>query len=254
MTFGSLQFKPTILVTMATVFFASVFIALGDWQLGRAAEKRALIEQQKLRAESPAAALPPAGEVAADIDAWRYRPVRAEAEWLPERQFLLDNRVRRGVVGFHVLTPARMPSEGDVVLVNRGWVPQGETRKDLPVLRDLDNLRGATVTLEGDIYAPYKESFRLDENMSIGAKGWPRVVQFLDFKAAGRLLGAPVAPFVIRMAPDNANGFVREWSDFAFTPEKHTAYAWQWFALAAGVIALFLALNIKRRGDGKVTP
>lgn len=251
--FASVQFKPSILVIMATVLSASIFISLGDWQLERAAEKRALIEQQRRHAEAPSVVLPPTDTVVDNIDAWRYRPVRAVLEWLPEKQFLHDNRVHKHVAGFHVLTPAKIFPDGDVVLVNRGWVAQGATRDDTPVLRDLDALRDTTVTVEGDIYAPHGEAFSLDDDMSAGESGWPRIVQFVDFAAAGRLLGTTVAPFVIRMSPDSPNGFEREWAGLAFTPEKHTAYAWQWFALAFGVVVLFFVLNVKRR-DGKVTP
>ena len=252
---SKLQFKPAILTTLLTVFLAGLFIALGNWQLGRAEEKTQLLERQQRMAETAVTVLPPSATVGQAIDEWRYRRVSVKLEWLPEKQFLLDNQVHRQTVGFHALTPARVMPDGDIVLIDRGWVPQGQTRDHLPVLRDLDGVAGQEVTLQGVVYAPFGESFRLDDDVSAGASGWPRVVQFLDFEALGQVLGMKLAPFIIRMSPDAANGFVRQWAGVPFTPEKHIAYAWQWFFLAAGVVGLFFALNIKRRRtDGGATP
>lgn len=241
-----LQFNPSILAILITVFFAGLFISLGDWQLDRAEEKSQLLERQQAKSASPRVTLPPSGTVGGDIDEWRYRPIRATLEWLPEKQFLLDNQVRQRVAGFNVLTPARRLPDGDIVLVDRGWVRQGATREDLPVLRDLDDV-AAAVTLDGSVYAPFEDGFRLDDNASVGASGWPRVIQFIDFADISGLLGASVAPFVIRMSPEADSGFTRQWASIPFSPDKHIAYAWQWFGLAAAVIALFFALNIKKK-------
>jgi hypothetical protein len=43
---------------------------------------------------------------------------------------LLDNQVRDGRPGYHVLTPLRMAE--NAILINRGWVPLGEFRQVLP--------------------------------------------------------------------------------------------------------------------------
>ena len=250
-----LEFNPTILVILTTVCLASLFVALGNWQLNRADEKEQLIEHKQMMSEAETVRLPSSLEVGQgidqDIDYWRYRPVRVRAKWMPQKQFLLDNQVHQKVAGYHVLTPAQTMPEGDIVLVNRGWVAQGRTRDDKPPLRDLDGLADTEIEIEGDVYAPYEPGFRLSDDVSVGSAGWPRVVQFLDFEALGHLAGNKFAPFMIRLSPDSANGFVREWSGIPFTPEKHLAYAWQWFGLATAVVALFFALNIKRR---KTTP
>ena len=34
-----------------------------------------------------------------------YRRVRASGEWIAERQFFVDNQIRDGRAGFHVITP-----------------------------------------------------------------------------------------------------------------------------------------------------
>src|SRR5690606_28207631 len=77
-------------------------VSLGFWQLGRAGESRAAAARFEAALELPAARLRTAE--AAD-DALRYRKVSAAGRYVPERQVLIDNIVRGGVVGYYVLTP-----------------------------------------------------------------------------------------------------------------------------------------------------
>ena len=63
----------------------------------------------------------------------RYQHVRAEGRYEPERQVLLDNMPSQaGFPGFRVLTPFRREGSERLLLVDRGWVPLGATRQDLP--------------------------------------------------------------------------------------------------------------------------
>lgn len=233
---------------MLTVFFAALFMTLGNWQLNRAAEKQALIDQHRRVAMSEPVTLPGREEVTNHADAWRYRPVREAVEWQSERQFLLDNKVHARQAGYHVLTPARIVRNGEWVLVNRGWVPQGKTRRDLPDVRIPESPKTPETIIRGDIYPPFPDAYRTGVDMAGGATGWPLVIQYIDFEAIGKLLGAPVLPFVVRLSPEENNpGFVRIWPTVPFSPEKHIAYAWQWFAMAGVILILFFFLNIKRK-------
>ncbi|MCD6062003.1 MAG: hypothetical protein K0S16_2314, partial [Moraxellaceae bacterium] len=45
------------------------------------------------------------------------------------------------------------------------------------------------------------------------------------------------------------DGFVRDWSPSArlgIPPEKHYAYAFQWFSLAAAVLVVLIAVNLRK--------
>ena len=67
----------------------------------------------------------------ADRESLRFREAELRGEYVPGRQFLLDNMVHDGVAGYHVLTPWRADG-GGWVLVNRGWVPAHPDRAVLP--------------------------------------------------------------------------------------------------------------------------
>ncbi|HEY9031818.1 MAG TPA: SURF1 family cytochrome oxidase biogenesis protein, partial [Kangiella sp.] len=45
---------------------------------------------------------------------------------------------------------------------------------------------------------------------------------------------------------DPGSPFVRQWELVASPPEKHIAYAVQWFGMALVLIILFIVLNLKR--------
>ena len=241
MKLGHYQFSPPLLVLLSAIFLSALFAGLGRWQIDRMYQKKEIIAQYQQRQAAPAIdKLPPA---TADLEEWRYRQVQLDGRLLAERQFLLDNQISGGRVGFNVLTPMAL-EDGSTVLVDRGWVAMGARREDLPDVR----LTTDPETITGTIYVPFGEPFALG-SATIGEVGWPRIVQYLDFKALGDLLGTSLLPMVVRLSPQQAGGYKREWSLIAMSADKHLAYAVQWFALAAVPVILLLVLNIKRNDE-----
>ena len=111
------RFRPGVWGSVAVVLLAPLFAGLGYWQLQRAAEKEAVLAARE-HAQS-AATLRLIGDE--DANALHLREVSAACRADAERQFLLDNRVYEGRVGYEVLLPCQLAS-GSVVLINRGWI------------------------------------------------------------------------------------------------------------------------------------
>src|SRR5204863_1129934 len=61
-----------------------------------------------------------------------YRTVHGAGEYDVAHAVLIDNRVRGGRPGYEVVTPLKLEKSNRYVLVDRGWVAQGPTRKQLP--------------------------------------------------------------------------------------------------------------------------
>jgi len=59
----------------------------------------------------------------------RWLPVTLEGRYVADEQLLVRTRPRGGQVGFNVLVPLETAS-GEVFVVDRGWVPTGETRDE----------------------------------------------------------------------------------------------------------------------------
>ena len=227
------RFAPALHWTLLAALGVALFVSLGRWQLHRAEEKRALFAG--FAAGSAAAVMLP--ENFRPIE--RYRRVTASGRYDSSRQFLLDNMTRDGVPGFHVLTPL-LRYDSRVVLVDRGFVPLTGSRSDLPDLRvgegertvtgRADNLPQAAVTLAA---AP--------------ATGWPRIVSFPRMPEVAEALSAQVYPQVVLLDADQPDGYLRDWRPPGMAPDRHVAYAVQWFGLAATVLVTWVVLSFKAR-------
>jgi surfeit locus 1 family protein len=227
------RFAPALRWTLLAALGVALFVSLGRWQLHRAEEKRALFAG--FAAGSGAAVMLP--ENFRPVE--RYRRVTASGRYDSSRQFLLDNMTRDGVPGFHVLTPL-VQYDSRVVLVDRGFVPLTGSRSDLPDLRvgegqrtvtgRADNLPQAAVTLAA---AP--------------ASGWPRIISFPRMPEVAEALSAQVYPQVVLLDADQPDGYLRDWRPPGMAPDRHVAYAVQWFGLAATVLVTWVVLSFKAR-------
>lgn len=235
---GRYRLRLPLVPVLVVAPLLGLLIGLGTWQLSRAEEKSALLDLYRERSESPPASLEYGF---ARLDQLRFRHVELSGQFLPDRQFLLDNQISNGRVGYRVLTPLRVAGRDDLILVDRGWVPQGATRADLPSVAVSPDPRRIT----GIVYVPLGEGLRLG-GMDEGQHTWPRVVQYVDFEMIARRLMHPVAPFTVRLDPAMPEGYLREWQIVAVTPERHLAYAIQWFGLALVLAVGFVILNIER--------
>lgn len=229
-----LRFAPRPVATVVTAIAVLLFAALGNWQLGRAAEKRAL--QEGFSRAGPVLPLPPAS-----VPAARYQRVAARGNYDPGHQFLLDNMSESGLAGMHVLTPLLL-ADGSAVLVNRGWVPFGATRAVFPDV----SVAAGTRTLGGRLDQLPRPPIRLEAQST---SGWPRLVSYPQIAELAAALGRELYPQVILLDPQEPGGYARNWAVAGTTPVRHLGYAIQWFAFAATAVAIWFALALRR--DGK---
>ena len=47
------------------------------------------------------------------------------------KQILIDNQIHNGKVGYKIFTPFKF-DDNQIVLIDRGWIAQGQSRSDLP--------------------------------------------------------------------------------------------------------------------------
>lgn len=245
MRVGRYEFRAGLWPSLATGCLLVLLLSLGFWQLDRAAQKRALLEAYGARPADAPLLISPGFVPDAD---WRYRRAEVVGEYIAERQFLLDNRVYRGRVGYQVLTPVRLAQADYAVLVNRGWVPQGATRADLP---DLPVPSGDQLHIEGLIDFPHDNVFVLGEGEDRNP-GWPKVLQQIRLELHAEQLGMRLLPVVLLLAEEQPGGFVRDWNPIVIGPERHVGYAVQWFALAAVLSILYFWVNVRKvAADGR---
>ena len=175
---------------------------------------------------------------------------------LADRQLLWDNRIHKGVAGFEVLLPVQLKSEGrPIVLVNRGWVPPGASRSELPdVALPVELAADSELTLEGMHTLPSRGFARgqaLEARDTEEARSWPALLQYPDYFEISNALKHPVIMGVVQdvKISDAANSgllYTNNWSSVANGPEKHYGYAFQWFAMFAALLIIFLLTNSRR--------
>jgi surfeit locus 1 family protein len=239
MQIGSFEFKPALWPTIAALVIVPGFCGLGIWQLDRAADK-----QERLQAYAQSEQFGPAninlGQV---FDATPgYRRVRLTGHYDGQHQFLLDNQMQDGRVGYHVFTPLLITSSR-AILVNRGWLPQGTSRSELPALTTPQG----EVSMTGVLSPEPGYGMLLGDDIE-SDKIWPRVVQAIVLpRLQHELSDVELAPQVLLLDPDEAGGFVRIWKIVQFGPERNRGYAFQWFSMAAAVLIIFIVVNTRRR-------
>ncbi len=238
MKIGSFIFSPKILPSIAFLCLLPLFIALGQWQISRAEEKIQILSDLKSQSMSKAVALE-------DIEQEKmlYHRVVLNGVLIQNQQFLLDNRVYQGKAGYEVLTPFKLSSNDRVILVNRGWVSVGYSREVLPEI-SIDP-KYLTTRLEGLFTNPSK-GFTLEKADLTKTGQWPLVLQYLDYNRIEQALGEHVISGLVQLDSGTLGNYPRIWKPIAFSPEKHYAYALQWFAMALVLMIIYIVLNTKK--------
>jgi len=219
-----------VLLTLAG---AGIGTSAGLWQLDRAGEKRDL--QVRFAAGGTGAEI---RQLVSDADATglRYGQLQLTGHYDPEHQVLLDNLSYQGRPGYQVLTPLTTPA--GTVLVNRGWVPANGDRTILP------DIRVGTPAREvlGRIERLPRPGIQLAASAMPADAAWPRRLLFPTSAEVSAQSGIALRDYQLLLDPGAADGYVRDWQPGGLGPERHLAYAVQWFGLALTVVVICVVL------------
>jgi surfeit locus 1 family protein len=235
---GNREFAPGLVPTLVMLPLLALLLWLGTWQLQRAGEKRELWAQFEHGADVTvplpgAGALPPG----------RYAHVSVEGAYRPDRQVLLDNMTHAERAGYRVLTPLER-ADGTTVLIDRGWVPLGRTRQDLPEIAVAAGPR----TVTGRIDSLPRPGIELA--VPEDGTGWPRVLSFPKQAQLERVLGTALYPGIVLLDAEQPEGYVRAWRPPGLAPDRHVGYSVQWYALALTLLVLWFVVNLRTRDGG----
>ncbi|MEJ2508097.1 MAG: SURF1 family protein [Gammaproteobacteria bacterium] len=243
MRVGKRQFRPRLWPTIATLVLLPILIALGFWQLDRAQEKREI--QQRFEQRTREAPLVLGARLVDSPKAVHYRRATARGVFDAKHQLLIDNKVYEGKAGYDVLTPLRIQGTDTWVLVNRGWVPQGRSRKDIPTVP----VPEGTVEVHGLIELPDGKPLFVGGDYREGS-GWPSVALWLDLARYAKQTGYRVQPFELLQDPKDPGNYPRQWQIVTLPPEKSVSYAVQWFTMAAALVIIYIVVNLRRTPTG----
>lgn len=236
---GFKSFRPSVSLTVALFLFSLFFAMMGAWQSQRAAEKEILEEQYQQAPDLPLKT--------AIAQQRRFSRVSVSGHYDTERHFLLDNQTWQGRAGVFVFSPFYSNS-GNVILVNRGWLPISPDRKSLP---EIDTPDGETA-ISGILNTLPVPGKVLGSADILGKDHWPQLVTYMNLPDLSASLDQPLENWVIQLSKSNPEGFEgREWKAVYLTPGRHRAYAFQWFALTAASIIMWLYIGFKHPSGTK---
>jgi cytochrome oxidase assembly protein ShyY1 len=224
------------LALVGVVALSVVFVLLGRWQYERHAAK---VERRDRIAANYDATPVPLRDVLAgpnqQLDPAReWTPVTVTGQYRAESTVLVRNRPLDGRYGFEVLVPLQQ-DDGRVLLVDRGWVPNGTTGAERPDAVPPPPLGSVEVTVRLrpgepglDRTPPAGQQLRID---------LPRIADQL-----GDPLGSTLYPAYGVLSTERPAGA----AGLQLLPRPsvglgiNLAYAIQWWAFA---VAAYLVLN-----------
>jgi surfeit locus 1 family protein len=231
-------FRPLFWPTAISLPLLLVLLGLGGWQVERLHWKEALIAARAAAIAAPPIAVP------RDLDQARgmeFRHVAATGIFLNDKEIFLGATDEGGATGYHLLVPLRL-SDGALLLVDRGWLPGN--RKD-PATRAAGLLAG-TRTVEGLLRlvpAARPNWFVPDNDCARNYWFWIDGAAIQRCLALDRLL-----PVYIDAGPaPNPGGFPKGGITRTALPNDHLSYAITWFALAAGLIVVYVVYHLQQR-------
>jgi len=236
-----------VVLLSLVVVIAGACIALGFWQLRRLRDRRAR------NANAIAAqALPPLTTDSAPSPGLSpYRRATVTGELDPAHEFVLRNRLVRGVPAVLIITPLRLPGSDTALLINRGYVPAadavdpGNAEWSEPgrqvytgtLLPMPDRGDGAPITRNG------RENWKSLDLSSMRARlPYPMLALYLvavadSSQGTAHTLEGRVYPFRAELPPIDEG--------------PHLSYAIQWFGIATAVLAFGALFILRGAGAGR---
>lgn len=234
------------LFILLMVVLTGVFAALGWWQLNRLKEKDALVATVAERMTLEPRPLPPVAEwVGFDPEVFDYRPVTLTGNFVPDQTLLVFTsltapRGRQSGPGYWVMTPFR-GTDGGVVWLNRGFVPQAQAA----AFSTGGSLPTNEVTLTGVARAPEEAN-----GFTPGPDGQKRIDYVRDPVRLAALADpalTPVAPIYVDLPAGDPGALPQGGETVVSFPNNHLGYAMTWFGFALLTPILLIVWVVRQR-------
>ena len=215
----------------------SSLIKLGFWQVDRALEKEQRQQRISELSQRQALSLAQLLTLSGLQDGINDLPIQLKGDFVGDKVFLLDNQPNKGRLGYRVYQI--IESNGDAILVNLGWVQGSIDRNILPEISPITGQH----TITGHV-REVEVGIQL-QAQNLTNPSWPLRVQQIELDKFSELIGKKLLPFVVYLDKTETIGYIKNWQPIVMPPEKHRAYAFQWFSLALAWISLMVWAAIK---------
>ena len=218
-----------------TLLVFSSLVKLGLWQSDRAIEKEARLNNIAQLTQTKAMSL-------SEVQKFPLKkindfPVELLGEFEEDVLFLLDNQTNKGQLGYRVYQVLNVNSQS--LLVNLGWVVGSINRAELPNVKAITG----SFKIKGHIRLMEKGILLMEQEFT--DISWPLRIQQVELDKLSAIINKKLLPFVVYVNEDEDLGYKKNWQPIVMPPEKHQAYAFQWFSLALAWLMLMVWASIK---------
>ncbi len=236
---GRWRFVPSLKLSIISIILFSILVYLGTWQVGRAKYKKNIVLQiQQKSEESP---IPLLLIDKQDLTNDRFTKVFLNGVFLNDFTFLLDNQMYKHKPGYRILTAVQVPNSEKLILVDRGWVALGPSRKQLPVIEEIYGLKKIT-----GIINTIPSGIVLKKDVLKSTTAWPMVIQQVDYEFITNAIQHKVYNFVVQLQNHDLTSYDIIPIEFGNSGSKNIGYAVQWYLFAVLVVIYYLIASFKK--------
>lgn len=221
--------------TLFTLAALALLIGLGVWQLKRLAWKEGLIAEIEARAKGTPITLQEAIGLARTGKDPSYYRVHVKGRFDNDKERYLYALSTEGEPGWHVIAPFSTV-EGDLVLIDRGFVPD---RLREPSTRAAGQLDG-DVDVTGLVRLPETQGLFTPDNDPNANQWFWRDLSGLTFSMFPTATMDPAPLFLEAEKSDIPGGWPEGGQTRLELPNNHLQYAITWFLLAGAVVIIYL--------------
>ena len=232
-------FKPKLIPSIIACALLYLMISLGNWQLERADYKSNLQSIIESRQDIQAVPLNELSNKAEED--WLYHPALVSGEYDVDHQIYFDNQVLNMVAGYSIFTPLKL-NQHTGILINRGWLAIGKSRNELPDI-NLDEI--IAMNISGLLSLPPSKGVVLSSSAN-NYTHWPAVLQYINTIEIENELGYKLLPMVLIINDSQNTPLEIMPLKINMRSEKHTAYAFQWYALSLTLLIIYIVVNTKK--------
>lgn len=225
------------LMVLFTMLVFSLLIKLGIWQSERALEKEQRQQRISELSQREALSLEQVLALRGLQDGINDLPIALTGEFVDDKVFLLDNQPNKGRLGYRVYQI--IERNNNALMVNLGWIQGSIDRNILP---DVLPITGQH-TITGHV-REVEVGMQLQQQ-NLTDVSWPLRVQQIEIEKFSELIDKKLLPFVVYLDKKEPLGYKKNWQPIVMPPEKHRAYAFQWFSLALAWISLMIWAAVK---------
>ncbi|WP_077338995.1 SURF1 family protein [Pseudocolwellia agarivorans] len=218
-----------------TLLVFSALVKLGFWQSARAIEKEERLHNIAQLSQTTALSLSEIQKL--PLTNINDFPIKLKGEFEKGVLFLLDNQTNNGQLGYRVYQIFNANNQS--LLVNLGWIVGSINRNELPNVKAITG----SFELNGHIRLIEKGILLMEQQFS--NVSWPLRIQQVEIDKLSLVAQKTLLPFVVYVNEDESLGYKKNWQPIVMPPEKHRAYAFQWFSLAIVWLILMFWASIK---------